>query len=199
MSSEINYIITYIDTPKFYYGYFDINKENCYMENDNETKEVLDNQENGTASDYLKVINDLKNNTVSKEEYDKLREENKMLLNNIANNVVVNTDEEKKEEEVDINKLREDLFGSDNQDMTNLEYVTKVMELRKALMDRGERDPFLPSGRNILPTDEDIKTANRVAEVYQNCIDVADGNPDIFTQELQRVTVDVVPQVNKRR
>lgn len=169
------------------------------MENDNETKEVLDNQENGTASDYLEVINDLKRNTVSKEDYEKLREENKMLLNNIANNVVVNTDEEKKEEKVDINKLREDLFGSDNQDMTNLEYVTKVMELRKALMDRGERDPFLPSGQNILPTDEDIKTANRVAEVYQNCIDVADGNPDIFTQELQRVTVDVVPQVNKRR
>lgn len=168
------------------------------MENDNETKEVLDSQENGTASDYMEVINDLKKNTVSKEEYDKLREENKMLLKNIANNVPAPSDDEPKQEPVDVNKLREELFNTDNQDMTNLEYITKVMELRKALMDRGERDPFLPSGQNILPTDEDIKTANRVAEVYQNCIDIADGNPDIFTQELQRVTVDVAPQ-NKRR
>lgn len=169
------------------------------MENDNETKEVLDSQENGTASDYIEVINDLKKNTVSKEEYDKLREENKMLLKNIANNVPTPSDDEPKQEPVDVNKLREELFNTDGQDMTNLDYITKVMELRKALMDRGERDPFLPSGQNILPTDEDIKTANRVAEVYQNCIDVADGNSDIFTQELQRVTVDVVPQVNKRR
>lgn len=168
------------------------------MENDNETKEVLDSQENGTASDYMEVINDLKKNTVSKEEYDKLREENKMLLKNIANNVPAPSDDEPKQEPVDVNKLREELFNTDNQDMTNLEYITKVMELRKALMDRGERDPFLPSGQNILPTDEDIKTANRVAEVYQSCIDIADGNPDIFTQELQRVTVDVAPQ-NKRR
>lgn len=168
------------------------------MENDNETKEVLDSQENGTASDYMEVINDLKKNTVSKEEYDKLREENKMLLKNIANNVPAPSDEEPKQEPVDVDKLREELFNTDNQDMTNLDYITKVMELRKALMDRGERDPFLPSGQNILPTDEDIKTANRVAEVYQNCIDIADGNPDIFTQELQRVTVDVAPQ-NKRR
>lgn len=168
------------------------------MENDNETKEVLDSQENGTASDYMEVINDLKKNTVSKEEYDKLREENKMLLKNIANNVPAPSDDEPKQEPVDVDKLREELFNTDNQDMTNLDYITKVMELRKALMDRGERDPFLPSGQNILPTDEDIKTANRVAEVYQNCIDIADGNPDIFTQELQRVTVDVAPQ-NKRR
>lgn len=168
------------------------------MENDNETKEVLDSQENGTASDYMEVINDLKKNTVSKEDYDKLREENKMLLKNIANNVPAPSDDEPKQDPVDVNKLREELFNTDNQDMTNLDYITKVMELRKALMDRGERDPFLPSGQNILPTDEDIKTANRVAEVYQNCIDIADGNPDIFTQELQRVTVDVAPQ-NKRR
>lgn len=177
--------------------YFDIRRTDI-MENENETAPVVDNQENGTASDYLEVINDLKKNTVSKEDYEKLREENKMLLNNIANNVGV-VDDVQVVEPVDIDKLREELFSSDNQDITNLDYMTKVMELRKALIDRGERDPFLPSGQNILPTDEDIKTANRVAEVFQNCIDVADGNSDIFTQELQRVTVDVVPQVNKRR
>ena len=171
------------------------------MENDNETMPTqVGNQENGTASDYLKVINDLKQNTVSREDYEKLREENKMLLDNIANNIPVNTEQQQPEEKpVDIDKLRKELFNSENQDMTNLDYITKAMELRKAIMDKGGADPFLPSGKNIMPTDEDIKTANRVAEVYQHCIDVADGNPDIFTQELQRVTVDVVPQRNNIR
>lgn len=168
------------------------------MENDNVTNEELNNSENGTASEYIQAINEMKKNTVSKEEFDKLKEENKMLLNSLVNDVHTEGKEEKKEDAVDISKLREELFSTDNQDMTNLDYITKVMALRKALMDKGERDPFLPSGQNILPTDEDIKTANRVAEVYQNCIDIADGNPDIFTQELQRVTVDVAPQ-NKRR
>lgn len=168
------------------------------MENDNVTNEELNNSENGTASEYIQAINEMKKNTVSKEEFDKLKEENKMLLNSLVNDVHTEGEEEKKEDAVDINKLREELFSTDNQDMTNLDYITKVMALRKALMDKGERDPFLPSGQNILPTDEDIRTANRVAEVYQNCIDIADGNPDIFTQELQRVTVDVAPQ-NKRR
>lgn len=168
------------------------------MENDNVTNEELNNSENGTASEYIQAINEMKKNTVSKEEFDKLKEENKMLLNSLVNDVHTEGEEEKKEDSVDISKLREELFSTDNQDMTNLDYITKVMALRKALMDKGERDPFLPSGQNILPTDEDIKTANRVAEVYQNCIDIADGNPDIFTQELQRVTVDVAPQ-NKRR
>lgn len=168
------------------------------MENDNVTNEELNNSENGTASEYIQAINEMKKNTVSKEEFDKLKEENKMLLNSLVNDVHTEGEEEKKEDAVDISKLREELFNTDNQDMTNLDYITKVMALRKALMDKGERDPFLPSGQNILPTDEDIKTANRVAEVYQNCIDIADGNPDIFTQELQRVTVDVAPQ-NKRR
>lgn len=168
------------------------------MENDNVTNEELNNSENGTASEYIQAINEMKKNTVSKEEFDKLKEENKMLLNSLVNDVHTEGEEEKKEDAVDISKLRDELFSTDNQDMTNLDYITKVMALRKALMDKGERDPFLPSGQNILPTDEDIKTANRVAEVYQNCIDIADGNPDIFTQELQRVTVDVAPQ-NKRR
>lgn len=166
------------------------------MENDNEIKDEALNQETDTTTDLINAMEQLKKNSVSKDDYDKLRKENKMLLDNIVNNVP-QADEVKVDEPVDIQKLRNDLFGSDNQDITNLDYITKVMKLRNALLEKGERDPFLPFGKNILPTDEDIKTANRVAEVYQNCIDVADGDPDIFTQELQRVTIDVVP--TKRR
>ena len=75
------------------------------------------------------------------------------------------------------------------------------MKLREALLEKGEKDPFLPYGKNIIPTDEDIATADRVARVLQECVDYADGDSDIFTNELQRITVDTAPQrkqINRR-
>jgi len=167
------------------------------MANDNDI-EKNDSQVLDTATDYIKALEEVKKNSVSKEDYNKLKEENKMLLDAVVNNIPSGESEEVVvDQPVDIDKLREDLFSVDNQDMTNLDYITKAMKLRKALMDKGEKDPFLPSGKNIIPTDEDINTAERVAEAYQHCIDVADGDPDVFTQELQRITVDAVP--TKRR
>lgn len=167
------------------------------MANDNDI-EKNDSQAMDTATDYIKALEEIKKNSVSKDDYNKLKEENKMLLDAVVNNIPSGEEEEVTvDQPVDVDKLREDLFGVDNQDMTNLDYITKAMKLRKALMDKGERDPFLPSGKNIIPTDEDINTAERVADAYQHCIDVADGDPDVFTQELQRITVDAVP--TKRR
>lgn len=167
------------------------------MVNDNDI-EKNDSQATDTATDYIKALEEVKKNSVSREDYNKLKEENKMLLDAVVNNIPSGEEEEVVvDQPVDIDKLREDLFGIDNQDMTNLDYVTKAIKLRKALMDKGDRDPFLPSGKNIIPTDEDIKTAERVAGAYQHCIDVAEGDPDVFTQELQRITVDAVP--TKRR
>ena len=160
--------------------------------NDNDI-EREDSQAMDTAADYIKALEEIKRNSVSKDDYNKLKEENKMLLDAVVNNIPSGEEEVVVDQPVDIDKLREDLFNADNQDMTNLDYVTKAMKLRKALMDKGEKDPFLPWGKNIIPTNEDISTAERVAEAYQHCIDVADGDPDVFTQELQRITVDAVP------
>ena len=43
----------------------------------------------------------------------------------------------------------------------------------------------------IVPTTEDIECANRVAEVVKECIEYADGDSQLFTNELNRRTVDV--------
>ena len=69
-------------------------------------------------------------------------------------------------------------------------------------MDDGGIDPFLPIGNRISPTKEDIETANRVAEAFQSCIDYAEGDSQLFTQELQRITNDIPMSSminNKRR
>ena len=165
------------------------------MENE-ELTNAVSQQENVTDNvDYIEAIKEMKQNTVDKATYNKLKEENKQLLNSLVNGETIDVP---KKEEVDINALRKDLF---NNDQTNLQYIEKALKLREALLEKGEKDPFLPYGKNIIPTDEDIATADRVARVLQECVDYADGDSDIFTNELQRITVDTAPQrkqINRR-
>lgn len=138
------------------------------------------------TQDYLTALKELKQNSVDRSKYDQLKAENKRLIDSIVNGQEINVGA--KEEEVDINGLRDDLF---NHQLSNLEYVTKSLQLRNELIKSGEPDPFLPIGKQILPTDEDIKCANRVAQVLQECIDYAEGDSQVFTNELNRRLVDV--------
>lgn len=145
-------------------------------------------------TDYIEAIKNLKENSVSKEEYLKLKEKNKQLLNSLVNGEVPQG--EVAEKPIDIEKLRENAF-KDNQ--TNLEYIQNALALRQAVMDSGGVDPFVPNGMKILPTDEDFETAQRVADVFQECVDIADGDSAIFTNELQRRTIDAFPRGSKRK
>ena len=92
--------------------------------------------------------------------------------------------------------MRKELFNGDAQ-LTNLEYVTKALELRDQLIAAGKPDPFLPYGEKIAPTNEDVEAANRVAKVLRECVDYADGDSSIFTNELQRVMIDTAPRARR--
>ena len=46
-----------------------------------------------------------------------------------------------------------------------------------------------------MPTNEDYEAAQKVADAFQSCIDVAEGDPEIFTRELMRITKDAAPLV----
>ena len=157
-------------------------------ENENENVAVVEDNTN----DYIAQIKNLKENSVSKDDYDKLRADNKRLIDALANGTNIESKVEPKISAVEnINNLRSKLFGKAN-NLNNLEYCKAAVDLRDALIEKGERDPFLPFGHNVVATDSDYETANRVATVMKECIDYADGDSDIFTNELQRRTVDVV-------
>ena len=152
--------------------------------------------------DYISLIEELKNNTVKKEDYDKLKQDHTRLLQSIINgeNIDIDIDADGKPESetpeelnTRISALRKELFNSQDGDMTNLDFISKTMQLREALIKKGEQDIFLPSGKNITPSEEDIKSAQRVADVYQQCIDYAKGDPIVFTNELQRRTLNSMP------
>ena len=143
------------------------------------------------TQDYLAAIKELKQNSVDRSEYDKLRAENKKLIDAVVNGqpgqeeqVVVKHSKEQ------IDELRNDLFNSPRE-LNNLEFITKTMELREALMENGEPDPFLPVGKQISPTRDDIEGAEKVAQVYKECIEYAEGDSEVFTNELMRRTRDV--------
>ena len=143
------------------------------------------------TQDYIAAIKELKQNSVDRSEYDKLRAENKKLIDAVVNGqpgqeeqVVVRHSKEQ------IDDLRNDLFNSPRE-LNNLEFITKAMELREALMENGEPDPFLPVGKQISPTRDDIEGAEKVAQVYKECIEYAEGDSEVFTNELMRRTRDV--------
>lgn len=143
---------------------------------------------------YIEQIQKLRSETVSKESYEKLKEENKKLIETLTNGGTIQGAEKAptpEEKEKRIAQLRKDLYGSNEGTLLNLDYVSKTLELRKALMEKGERDPFLPFGHNITPTEEDINKANRTAEILKECVDYAAGDSEVFTNELQRRTIDV--------
>ena len=144
------------------------------------------------TSDYIAQIKNLKENSVSKDDYNKLKADNKKLIDALASGAQLEDKVESKTSITEkINNLRTKLFGKGD-NLNNLEYCEAAVNLRDALIENGDRDPFLPFGHEVVATDSDYESANRVATVMRECIDYADGDPDIFTNELQRRTVDVV-------
>ena len=147
-----------------------------------------------TDFDPVQAINELKQNSVSKEMYNKVVEEkNKYLKALIDGNQVA---EAQPKEPVDIDALRSDLF-SGKKDLSNLEYAQKALELRDALIESQGVDIFVGKGSKLTPTNDDYEAAQRVADTFQQCIDVAQGDSEIFTRELMRLTEDVAPLASK--
>lgn len=153
--------------------------------------------EKGTEQepDYIAQIEELRANSVSRADYDKLKAEHNRAMNALINGGQM---DDPKAEKVDKDALRKELYSQDN-GLSNLEYWQKTLTLRQAIIDDGGKDPFLPYGQKIAPTAEDVECANRVAKVVQECIDYAEGDSRIFTNELDRRTTDMAPMAGRRR
>lgn len=141
--------------------------------------------------DYIEAIQELKKNSVSKDEYNKLQEEKNKLFKALIDGGQINSEVA---EEINVDEVKKIIT---DENTNNLEFAKAVLALRKAKIDAGEQDPFLPYGNQVQITADDKKAADRVAQVFQECIDFADGDSEIFTMELARRTVDVNPKAKK--
>ena len=140
------------------------------------------------TEDYLGAIKDLKQNTVERSKYDALKAENKKLLDAVINGSAAPAQQTKPQ--VNIEELRKKTFFNDNQ--SDLEYITNVLELRDAVIESGQPDPFLPCGQKIVPTEQDIAAAERVAKGLKEMVEVADGNSAVFHNEYERRVGDTI-------
>lgn len=147
-------------------------------------------QQSNDSVDYIKAINELKQNSVSREQYEKLQKENKELLDTLINGGQVEMVDPSTKPSVE--DLRKGLFSKEaaEKEFTNLEFVEKSLELRNAIIESGGMDPFLPVGKGIELTREDYEAAEFTAQQFQECVDIAKGNSEVFTAELMRRTVD---------
>lgn len=134
-----------------------------------------------------KALKEARENTVSKEEYDKVVAENKALVSEVINGGgnAGNGQQDTPPQEADIEALREKLYGPKSSDLNNLEFWKATLELRDAVIAKDGIDPFLPHGANIKPTEFDAERAEAVAEVVKQCIEEADGDSGVFTALLQ--------------
>lgn len=161
-------------------------------QNANENANANQTNETNTAADYIEAINQLKQNSVSRNEYDALVAEKKQLLQSIVNGVQQTQEETQAAPDYEAIKkeARENLFGG-KKELSNLEYCQNALNLREAVLETEGIDIFVGQGHNITPEQSDYEKAERVAAVMAECIEKAQGNSSIFTAELMARTKDV--------
>lgn len=152
-------------------------------------------QEQGTPvpqedANYIDAIKKLKETTVSKELYEKsLEREKKLTEALISGNAELSKEEHV--EKVDLDGIRKKLLSNDP-NMTNLDYVQNALAFRNEMVKQGQKSPFLPYkiDSKEMPTAYEVETEEKVVKILQECVDYAQGDSEIFTQEIQRRMVD---------
>lgn len=155
------------------------------MAEEEKEKQNPDNEPEMTANEYINQINDLKEKTVSREEYERIKNDNrelaKALINGTGANIPGITKPEKKP---DLDDLRKKLFTKKSKN--DLEYFTNLLALRDGVMADGQPDPFLPINREFRATAQDEADAERIATQIKEAIEYADGDPAVFSNDLRR-------------
>lgn len=138
-------------------------------------------QQDVAYDNLAEELKKVKQNSVSKEEYDRLVQRNKQLSERYLDSLDEQNNKAKSEEpKPDVQKMRDELFGDNRKEMTNLEYMDKVVKFRDAAIESGERDPFLPTGGQDKDSLEAHNTAEKVANGLKQMIKDANGSPEAF-------------------
>ena len=155
-------------------------------------------QQDLAYNNLAEELRKLKENSVPKEEFDRLAQRNKTLSEKYVDSLGEQANKAKEEAAPDVNKMRSELFGNDRKDMTNLEYMDKVCKFRDAAIANGERDPFLPTGGPDKDSLEAHNTAEKVANGLKQMVKDANGSPEAFNALYQARVEDVNKNPGRR-
>ena len=135
------------------------------------------------ADIYAQALAQVKERTVDREEYEKVRAERDSLLK--ITTTQRNLHQQGEPEKIDLDQLRQDLFG---ERLTNYDFAEKSLKLRKGIMDAGGPDPFVSDSSDR--REEDERDAKRVAQVLQECLDFCKDHHELFPSVLQSRLAD---------
>ena len=158
-------------------------EEKKVMEEKKQSVTAQENVEQDT-NNYIEAIKEMKANSVSKDAYKKLQDENKKLLESLIAGETIEAPKTTVEEKVDLNALRKHLDEAESP----IDYCKTSLKLHEETLKQLGYNDYLPNGKKIRPTKEDEEKANLFIEQIKECIDYADGDDQLFIQELQRRT-----------
>lgn len=148
-------------------------------------KEQLENEEEQENMDYIDIINEMKENSVSKDKYERVLAENKKLLKTLSKGESLDP-QVMAPKKPTIEEAVAPLADRENQ-LLSLDFAKQSLAFREAVMAKGHRDPYLPQGEGITPQTADYEDAEAMARAFQHCIEVADGDNAVFLNEFNRI------------
>lgn len=150
--------------------------------------EILTNQEE-SAPDVIEMINDVKANMVTREEYEKALATAKQLkMDNarLVENALINSYQRNKEQTAsNVERLEElsKLYREKSRSGNMLEAMTIVCEQQDIRKDLGLPSMFYPTDPNVNMTESEKAEADKLDKVLHDCVKYANGNSELFMQK----------------
>jgi hypothetical protein len=155
---------------------------------------ITNPEDNQEEQDPIAIITEMRANTVPKDKYNKLVEDNAKLMRALANGETIKVEETPKP---NIEELRKEYFDFENK--SDVQVAKDILALREAVIESGDQDPFLPNGRGAVITDQDRNDAQAVADLLQYAIDQSGGDNAVFLAQFSSKLVDTGFPGQKRR
>ena len=148
--------------------------------NVDEKIEGLIQEGQGTDPNDIDLINEVKKireNTVPKEDFEKLQAKYKQVVKDVINGVGT---KQEASDTVNLEEIRKNLFTDKVEDLSNRDFWKNVLALRHERLEKEGVDIFLPKGQKTRYTREDYESANKVDEVITQMLEDSEENPQLF-------------------
>lgn len=159
-------------------------------------------QSDTPASDDIKIVTDMKKRlTALEQENAQLKADKSTLLNNFINDQPATPVDEKKEVPANEPKVRktEEQLAKEFNDLVksnpnNLDYAKKVIEMDDWYIENKGESIFLPKGHEVVVTENERATAERVHDALKDCIEQSNDDPRVFNAVLSKICPGRFPE-----
>lgn len=98
-----------------------------------------------------------------------------------------NLPEEEEPKKRSSGEIRDELIKKSDEGCSNLDYWKLAIELDDACREENNgQSCFLPRGNDVVPTADEYARADKVHDVMKECIELSDGDPNVFNMQLEK-------------